>query len=174
MGDLAADGVLTKREADKFLDLVEEFYGSSRIRAYADEGGSLAQDLAQAGIGVGTGTAFLTLFFMSLQNALSLIQDPSSGVVAKVAAMAIAVLVGLLSGRMYAFGFAGMYEAAKRLLKRSKSAFDKAYSLVLQLAERLGGIKGLLGRVRELIKFGKENRRKIEEIATDLDKELNQ
>lgn len=172
--DLVDEGVITKNEGDKFLDMVEDFYGSGYIRAYSDEEGSLAQDLAQAGIGVGTGTAFVTLFFVALQNAMNIIQDPNSGVVGALAAIAMVVLTGLISGRMYVFGVKGAYEAAKRLLRKSKSLFNKVYDILLQLAERLGSIKGLFGKVRELIRFGKENRRDIEEIASNLDKELEQ
>lgn len=172
--DLVDEGVIDKKDVDKFLDMVEEFYGASRIRSYADEGGSLAQDLAQAGIGVGTGTGFLTLLFMSLQNAAGLLQDPSSGVATKIAAIAMVVLVGLLSGRMYIFGVSGLYEAAKKLLRRSKPLFDRVYDLLMRLAKRLGGVKGIFGKVKELKKFGEENRDEIEEIASDLDKELGQ
>lgn len=172
--ELVKDDIISEREADKFLGLVEEFYGSSRIRSrvYADEGGSLAQDLAQSGVGIGLGTAFTTLLFVGLNSVGNILSDSNSGAVTKIAAIAMVVLVGLLSGKMYAFGFRGAYEAAKRLLKRSRPLFDKVYDLLLKLARRLNGIKKIFGKTQELEKFVEENSQDIDDISKALENEL--
>lgn len=177
--DLVDEKIIPNNVGEKFLDLVENFYGSgnyirfSKVKYYADED-NLSTDLAGAGFGLGTGTPLIVLLFLAIEHAGNIIFSSSgfADALVKVLALFALALLALLGGMLSGFGFIHAYHAVRSLLRRSKTLLIRLKDLAVKLVNKLKNTEGMEEKVEAFKELIKEDSALIHEITDEIKNKL--
>ncbi|MEM5877927.1 MAG: hypothetical protein QXF12_03530 [Candidatus Aenigmatarchaeota archaeon] len=179
VAELVDGKIIPSSSGEKFLDLVEDFYGSdnyirfSKVKYYADED-NLSTDLAGVSFGLGTGTPLIVLLFLAIEHAGNIIFSSSgfADALVKVLALFALALLALLGGMLSGFGLIHAYHAVRSLLRRSKTLLIKLKDLTVKLVNKVKSTEGTEEKVEAFKELIRENSDIAHEITNEIKNKL--